>query len=114
MYICTIDNRSNIRKNLSDPELASAIKEYDELKRQLHGESTIKGHRTDLKPLPQHSEGWTQDKTADDLGISRQAVTKAIKIATAIEEYPELAKEKKGNGKKSKRKKGSSIQTYYF
>lgn len=37
------------------------------------------------------SEGWTQAQTAKDLGISQPAVRKAIKIATAIEDKPELA-----------------------
>lgn len=119
--------------------MATAIKEYDELKRKLEG-SARRGERTDLTS-PQHSEVWTQDQTAKDLGISRQAVGKAlatiwrmilvgqrtdtfsscekvgwriedtakdlgisvgathkaIKIATAIEEYPELAKREQRN-----------------
>ena len=80
MYICTIDNQSNIRKNLSDPELAAAIKDYHELKIELHGKSP-RGRRWDNSP--QHSElenAWTQDKTAGDLCISRQAVTRSISI----------------------------------
>jgi len=85
------------RKNLSDPEIALAIKEYDEMKRKIEGEPKP-GYRTDLKgPLPHGSEGWTQEKTAEDLNISQQTVSKAIQIANAIEEYPELAKKKKGN-----------------
>jgi hypothetical protein len=81
---------------LSDPEIALAIKEYDEMKRKIEGKPKP-GYRTDLKgPLPHGSEGWTQEKTAEELNISRQAVTKAIQIATAVEEYPELAKREKG------------------
>ena len=72
------------------PEVAAAIKEYDELKREKEG-SARRGERTDLTSL-HCGEVWTQDKTAKDLGISRQAVNKAIKIAEAIEEHPELAK----------------------
>ena len=30
-------------------------------------------------------DGWTQQRTADDLGISQPAVVKAIKIAEAVE-----------------------------
>lgn len=67
-----------------------AIKEYDELKRELEGESKG-GQRTDLYHSVVEVEGWSQSKTAEDLGISQQAVGKAIQIAEAIEEYPELA-----------------------
>ncbi len=81
------------RKNLTDPEVAVAIKEYDEMKRELEGSQPIGKHLS----LPQHSnDGWSQSRTADDLGISQQAVGKAIKIATAIEEYPELAGKRSG------------------
>jgi hypothetical protein len=61
---------------LTDPEVASSIKEYDELKRQIEGSQPIGKHSS----LPQCSnDGWSQIKTAEDLGISRQAVSKAIK-----------------------------------
>ena len=83
------------RKPLTDPEVAIAIKEYDELKRELEG-SARQGERTDLTLLQRNKVPWTQQQTADDLGISRPAVVKAIKIAEAIEEYPDLAKEKSG------------------
>jgi hypothetical protein len=74
---------------LTDPEVAAAIKEYDELKRKLEGSAPEQGGRpkTDFAEI---SYGWSQRKTAKDLGISQFAVAKAIKIATAIEEYPEL------------------------
>jgi len=83
------------RKNLTDPEVAAAIKEYDELKRKLEGEAPEQGGRpkTDNGVI---SYGWSQRKTAEDLGISQPAVVKAIKIATAIEKYPDLAKKQKG------------------
>lgn len=81
------------RKPLTDLEVAAAIKEYDELKRKLEGEAPEQGGRpiTDNTVI---SYGWSQRKTAKDLGISQPAVVKAIKIATAIEKYPELCAEK--------------------
>lgn len=81
------------RKNLTDPEVAVAIKEYDELKRELEG-SKLAGNPNFSRC--EKLDGWTLQKTAEDLGISIGATHKAIKIATAIEEYPELAKQPKG------------------
>jgi len=79
-----------IRKPLTDIEMATAIKEYDELKRKLYG-SARRGERTDLTS-PQYGEVWTQKRTAEDLNISQQAVSTAIQIAGAVEEHPEWAK----------------------
>lgn len=75
---------------LTDLEVASSIKEYTELKRKLEGVA-IKGRRTDLQPKSQRDPGWTIEKTAQDLGISKGAAVKAIQIATAVEENPEEA-----------------------
>jgi len=82
------------RKNLSDPEVAAAIKEYDELKRKLEGEKPRGNPNLSRR---NKLDGWSQAQTAKDLSISQPAVAKAIKIATAIEKYPELATKRKGN-----------------
>ena len=78
------------RKPLTDPEVAVVIKEYDELKRKLEGAAPGQGGRpkTDNSVI---SYGWSQRDTARDLGISQPAVVKAIKIAIAIEDKPQLA-----------------------
>ena len=55
------------RKPLTDPEVASAIKEYDELARQIYGDAR-RGERTDLTSA-YCAEVWTQHKTAIDLGV---------------------------------------------
>jgi len=80
------------RKPLSNPEIATAIKEYDELKRKIEG-SQPRGN-PNLLHCNKLARGWTQKQTANELGISQPAVVKAIKIATMIEEHPELVKEK--------------------
>lgn len=83
------------RKNLTEVEEAIVHKEYDELLRKVEGESKG-GQRTDLCQSLAEVEGWSQAKTAKVYGISRQKIGRDIKIATATEEYPELAKEKSG------------------
>lgn len=75
-------------KPLTDPEVAAAIKEYDDMKREIEGSKSAGNPN-----LLQQNKlgGWTQVQTAQDLGISQPAVVKAIKIATAIEQHPDLA-----------------------
>ncbi len=76
------------RKDLTDPELVAAIKEYDELKRTLEGSQPVGKHRSLFQ---QNNDGWSQAETARDLGISQPAVSKAIQAAEAMERHPELA-----------------------
>jgi len=84
------------RKPLTDIETATVIKEYDEMKRELEGSQPQGKHRSSSSLPFCGNDGWSHDKTAKDLNISRQAVNKAIHIAKAVEEYPELAKSRKG------------------
>ena len=70
------------------PEVAVAIKEYDEMRKRLKG-SQPQGKHWSWSQCDH--DGWSYAKTAKDLGISKSAVVKAIQIATAIEKYPELA-----------------------
>lgn len=82
------------RKPLTDPEVAAAIKEYDELKRQMEGSKT-QGQRTDTFSQSE-KVGWGIEDTARDLNISVGAAHKSIQIATAVEDNPELAGLKSG------------------
>ena len=96
---CIPDLRYKISKE-HEEETALAIKEYDEMKRKFEGEKP-RGYIKTLKqftdsPTLSESEGWTQEKTAKDLNTSQQTISRAIQIATAVEEYPELAKREKG------------------
>jgi len=81
------------RKDLTEVERAVAVAELDELKRKLEGSAKRFSHP---KATSKFDNGWTQDKTAELINISQPAVSRDIKIANAIREYPELAKETKG------------------
>ncbi len=83
------------RKNLTEIEEYVAIKEYDELKRKIEGERKP-GGKNGVYLTSINGEGWSQAKTAEDLHISQPTISRAIKIATAIEKYPELARIKSG------------------
>ncbi len=77
------------RKNLTEVEEAIAHKAYDDLNRQIEGEADRYSHPKATSNL---DIGWTQDKTAHGLGVSRPTISRDIKIATAIENHPDLAK----------------------
>lgn len=57
--------------------------------------SKTQGQRTDTFSRDE-KVGWGIEDTAKDLGISVGATHKAIQIATAIEEHPELAVKQSG------------------
>jgi len=79
------------RKPLTDLEVASAIKDYDELKRKIMGSAPHGGDRKSKNQVS-NVDAWSTDKTAKDLGISSGSVRQAIQIAKAVEDKPELAK----------------------
>ena len=81
------------RKDLTEVEEAIANAELEELKRKQYGE---KKRGRPAVNSPKFGELWTQDKTAELLNVSRQKVGRDIQIASAIKEYPALAKETKG------------------
>lgn len=70
------------RKDFTWQEEVKAKNEIDKIKRELYG-SAIKGH----------GGGWSIRDTADSVGDSLGTVSRDLRLAKAIEEYPELAKE---------------------
>jgi len=71
------------RKDFTWQEEVKAKSEVDEIKRKLYG-AAIKGH----------GGGWGLEQTAQSLGESVGTVSQDIRLAKAIEEFPELASEK--------------------
>jgi len=69
------------RENLTPAEEALAIRDLHNIKQKLYGESQSG-----------REGGWTLDKTAESLGVSRAKVIEHIQIAEAVETFPELAK----------------------
>ena len=81
------------RKNLTQVEEAIRLTELDELKRKQYGSADRYSHP---KATSNFDVAWTQDKTAEVTGKSQPTVSRNKKIADAVKEYPELAKETKG------------------
>jgi len=71
------------RKNFTWQEEVKAKAEVDRIKRELYG-NAVKGH----------GGGWSIRDTAESLGDSIGTISRDLRLAKAIEEYPELAKEK--------------------
>jgi len=71
-----------VRKKLDWPEECEALKQLDDLKKNIHG-----------KALPGRGEkGWKTAETAEVVGMSAQAVSSDIKLAKDIADNPELLK----------------------
>ena len=84
------------RKPLTDPELSAKIKQYHELRQGQKGKArrqvkTLKQYQDTEMPQCGISDGHSQEDTARELGISRQALNKSLQIAQAVEERPDLA-----------------------
>ena len=71
------------RKDFTWQEQVKAQKEVDTIKRELYG-SAVKGH----------GGGWSIRDTADSLGTSIGTVSRYVRLAQGMQEYPELEKEK--------------------
>ena len=70
------------RKDFTWQEEVKAKSEVDKIKRELYGDA-IKGH----------GGGWSIRDTADSLGDSVGTVSRDLRLATALTEFPELVKE---------------------
>lgn len=92
------------RKNLSDAEEAVALKQFEDLAISIRGKGG-QGQRRDLTSSKIDEVGWTHQDTAELIGYSRPAIVRAIKIATAIEEFPDLVKLGSGRAILSEAKK---------
>ncbi|KKN34943.1 hypothetical protein LCGC14_0788840 [marine sediment metagenome] len=75
------------RKDFTWQEEVKAKNEVDKIKRELYG-SAVKGH----------GGGWSIRDTADSLGDSIGTVSRDLRLAKALEEFPELVKEKTKDG----------------
>jgi len=71
------------RKDFTWTEEVKAKNAVDTIKRELYG-NAVKGH----------GGGWSMRDTADSLGDSMGTVSRDLRLAKAIEEFPELMKEK--------------------
>lgn len=71
------------RKNFTWQEEIRARREIDTIKREMYG-NAIKGH----------GGGWGQEQTAQSLGLSKGTISKELRLADGLDEFPELGKEK--------------------
>ena len=78
-----IELEENInRHQLSWPEQCAAVKQLDDIKRRLYGDSQ---HGSE------YGEGWGLEDTAEQLGASIGRVSQDIQLAKDLEAHPELA-----------------------
>lgn len=79
-----IEIEENIRrKDFTWQEQVKAELEVDKIKRELYG-NAVKGH----------GGGWSIRDTADSLSVSLGTVSQHLRLARALEEFPELGKSK--------------------
>ena len=74
------------RKAFTWQEEVKAVKKLDELKRSIYGSAKSGSGNT--------GEGWSLRDTARQLGVSAGTTSESLKLALALEQFPELTKEK--------------------
>ena len=82
------------RKSMTDPEMATTFRDYDKIKREQYGNQPSGRHSSSSDS---EEDGWSLQKSCDDWGIGLTTGHTAIKIATAIEENPDLVTMPSGN-----------------
>jgi ParB family chromosome partitioning protein len=89
----TIDENQR-HKPYTEPEAAAFVKQYDEVMRERAKNELLlaDNKKSESKPAHRPKEAWTQEKTAEALGISQPTVAQSIKIAEHVEDHPEDAK----------------------
>lgn len=85
-----------VRKQLNPAEKADAISKLHEMRQTEFGVTTPRGVREvgegtpKLVPATRDVKGWSQEDTAEALGVSQSSVSRAVVISKALKQYPQL------------------------